>query len=770
MPTYFEKSTGNKYVSQPDGSWKVYAPFLINNDDITKTSYWGSPGETLNKQVRLNLGNRIITIGPTSSSNNKKGNIYFKNGRWYRANPMGSREKILPEKSIKQSNGKFIHKVAGDWYWDNGRLVTKFKQQEPEQEPEIVIYGKDRSAGNTATNTVNTSRRTGISGNRRVPNYYNTIDEALAGYGLGTRDEIKNKYGVDLDEYASVQALQHAIGGLNEDNKFGVKTRDAFQNWLQQQGRANAGTLNTTPKIENTTVPNIQNQSNLEFTAPQRYNRADVRNRLREMGYNPYDLSGKQRRALRKAWNKPYEDSLMNMYGKYVPTPDTSNFQPYRYNPADSENWRNSINTYFGKYNGKIGKNSYWDTSKIAPAIQAVKEGLLNKPQNTIEQKLNNSNGGLQFVKKGGSLPSRNPIERFKNKKKVNFAKGGDTSANWMVRKAQEELWKAGAFKGVKNRRGQQVTYDQAVDGLMGPMTRRAISNAKNTGMAISKNIQNVMNTTARGVKQMTPGKQTTSQKKESDIKIQNTPTESNKSGIFSFFSSLFENKEKKEAKAKLLGAKDFDAIKQYKKLYEVKEPYWYIDPNSNQGYRMIGDKITDQFEIVSGLNTKSDGYTPLATINGKPYYSNSDNLRSTGAGVFVFGKRRPNSYNKEPMYLMTEAKGDRKKGRGTNQAFHGPATSQRSGLIDDGNDKNNKASFGCIQGKDGILRCFDEKEYNLEGDTVYVAPTVKGNYQYFDPSVGKIRTYFESMPTHVQGKNYGDQYNLNNVRYNTGY
>lgn len=56
------------------------------------------------------------------------------------------------------------------------------------------------------------------------------------------------------------------------------------------------------------------------------------------------------------------------------------------------------------------------------------------------------------------------------------------------TRTLQEALWKAGAFKGVKDRHGKDATYKSAVDGLMGRMTRTAIANAKKAGYNVNVN------------------------------------------------------------------------------------------------------------------------------------------------------------------------------------------------------------------------------------------------------------------------------------------
>lgn len=46
----------------------------------------------------------------------------------------------------------------------------------------------------------------------------------------------------------------------------------------------------------------------------------------------------------------------------------------------------------------------------------------------------------------------------------------------------QEALWKIGAFKGLKDRHGREVTLETAIDGINGEMTQQALANAKKMG------------------------------------------------------------------------------------------------------------------------------------------------------------------------------------------------------------------------------------------------------------------------------------------------
>jgi hypothetical protein len=52
----------------------------------------------------------------------------------------------------------------------------------------------------------------------------------------------------------------------------------------------------------------------------------------------------------------------------------------------------------------------------------------------------------------------------------------------------QDQLWKIGAFKGVRDRKGREATYYTAVDGIKGNMTDIAIANAQKMGYTVNSN------------------------------------------------------------------------------------------------------------------------------------------------------------------------------------------------------------------------------------------------------------------------------------------
>ena len=96
---------------------------------------------------------------------------------------------------------------------------------------------------------------------------------------------------------------------------------------------------------------------------------------------------------------------------------------------------------------------------------------------------------------------------------------------------------------------------------------------------------------------------------------------------------------------------------------------------------------------------------------------------------------------------------------------MHGPASADRERKLAAG---NNKLTYGCIQLPGGKMRCFDEKGDLIEGDSVYVEPTVPGNYLYAND--GHLKTHFENTPTRATGTVWGKNYDIDNIYYNTGY
>lgn len=83
---------------------------------------------------------------------------------------------------------------------------------------------------------------------------------------------------------------------------------------------------------------------------------------------------------------------------------------------------------------------------------------------------------------------------QMKNNSRTTQVKKADARANRNTKapmqlnntaKLQEALWDAGFYKGMKDRRGRELTFEQAVDGVEGNMTKAAINKAKESGYFI---------------------------------------------------------------------------------------------------------------------------------------------------------------------------------------------------------------------------------------------------------------------------------------------
>lgn len=200
---------------------------------------------------------------------------------------------------------------------------------------------------------------------------------------------------------------------------------------------------------------------------------------------------------------------------------------------------------------------------------------------------------------------------------------------------------------------------------------------------------------------------------------------------------------------------KNMQAIINHKVSQGVTEPYIIVDKANNMMYRMQGDKILEKQEITTGRN-QGDGYQILPSINGKASYK--DVPGTTGAGIFTADPKPTSPYlNKEPMFFLND------NGNFTSMAIHAPATNDRAVLLNNGNPKDNRASYGCISPKSGTLTRWYKNKLLNKGDSVYVLPEMKGNYIY--ENNGKLETYFGNNNPTVY-KNW-DQV-VRRFRYNT--
>lgn len=106
---------------------------------------------------------------------------------------------------------------------------------------------------------------------------------------------------------------------------------------------------------------------------------------------------------------------------------------------------------YITKLSGGGSKYGQWDKGQAEERTKAVEE-LTSKAISSVQK-----------VTK--------PLEQSTQKA---------VKKNNKVAALQLQLWNSGAFNGVIDKRtGKQVTYERAVDGINGPMTRQAMENSK---------------------------------------------------------------------------------------------------------------------------------------------------------------------------------------------------------------------------------------------------------------------------------------------------
>lgn len=264
--------------------------------------------------------------------------------------------------------------------------------------------------------------------------------------------------------------------------------------------------------------------------------------------------------------------------------------------------------------------------------------------------------------------------------------------------KLQEDLWKIGAFKGIKDRHGREATYNTAVDGIEGNMTKTAIANAKRMGYDVSSG---------------------TIKKPFKTIKIdQKQPIQAGFGSITSYISKFINN---------IIGSMDskpiqdskntnLQAIIDHKKKFDVDNNYAVIDKKNNTLSIYNKDKLISSYPVTLGSNV-GDGMLPM---NAKYL---SDTPKTTGAGVFTLRGISASHYpGNEPYYVMrSDSIGP------VAQAIHSPAnlTSRREFFK---TGKKGRISFGCISTDTGIMKKLYKDKTLQTGDSVYVLPEIEGN------------------------------------------
>ena len=312
--------------------------------------------------------------------------------------------------------------------------------------------------------------------------------------------------------------------------------------------------------------------------------------------------------------------------------------------------------------------------------------------------------------------------------------------------KLQEALYNAGMYKGMKDKDGNELSFEKAVDGIPGNQTEAAIAKAQKMGYDIDIN-KGIINKSAKS----------SVRKNSTQSKLNSTKQEA------SFFPNIFNFFGGNEYVPS--SAHNMQAVMEHKVNTGVTEPYFYINPKEGKLYRLQGDQVLYETPIATGVNFGSDGFVELPMKNGKLDYDRSLTTSSTPAGIFTLS-RMYKGYNNEPSFHLIEAERGNPDAKMLQVAMHAPASVERQNRMMKG---EKRLTYGCIQLPNGEIKCEFNKGNINKGDSVYIEPTVEGNYFYEDKD-GLMKTHFKETPKHVTGDIWGKHFDLNNVRYNTGY
>ena len=272
--------------------------------------------------------------------------------------------------------------------------------------------------------------------------------------------------------------------------------------------------------------------------------------------------------------------------------------------------------------------------------------------------------------------------------------------------KLQEDLWKIGAFKGIKDRHGREVTYNTAVDGIEGIMTRTAIANAKKMGYDVSSG----------SVKKPSKTIKITQEKPKQAGFGSITPIQTVFNPVASYISKFINSITSSPKPIQDSKNTNLQAIFDHKKKFDVDENYAVVDKKNNTLSIYNKDKLISSYPVTLGSNV-GDGMLPL---NARYL---SDTPRTTGAGVFTLHGRNTSAYpGNEPMYTMrSDSIGP------VAQAIHSPANlTNRREFFKTG--KKGRISFGCISTDTGIMKKLYKDKTLQTGDSVYVLPEIEGN------------------------------------------
>ena len=156
-----------------------------------------------------------------------------------------------------------------------------------------------------------------------------------------------------------------------------------------------------------------------------------------------------------KQYTSPYQQRLQNTY------------LDFHKNASDFLKRQSWFRPVIAKKGGRLISKAQWGTMLQQQQNQTMQDisQFLNRSVNTAKEVNNN-------------LQRKREVQAKQMKRKGMLNK---------VAELQDALWKIGAFKGVKNRKGKELTYNQAVDGIFKGLSEQALKNAQTMGYTIDR-------------------------------------------------------------------------------------------------------------------------------------------------------------------------------------------------------------------------------------------------------------------------------------------
>ena len=297
-----------------------------------------------NPVQRFKLGNRIIkaaggikTFAPVNETigryvREKNRSLFGQGWRWYDTTaPVGKSHMALDQEVeengwiLKPDGSKIKASLRNRQYQTVPSITPKTVQTNTEIQqttPKSDIANKSGQLGksNRVSNVTKPAAVTNNNGLKLfnkigVDRTYTRANDRFANITQGQKD-ILNTLGIsgnnalELQKSINSYLSKNGLGGIAEDNKWGGQSQAALDYILNSTDagiqapaalrKENLESVNYSTPVQVTPV--VQTPEVIQAPAIQ-LNRKQTRQRMRDLGLNPYDYTGEQRRALRRFWN-----------------------------------------------------------------------------------------------------------------------------------------------------------------------------------------------------------------------------------------------------------------------------------------------------------------------------------------------------------------------------------------------------------------------------------------------------------------------------------